>query len=161
MLTISRACGPSRLRVEINRAQPALEIAPARRPLAIEHGKSDVVAIAALGNHVLAESALVDKSIAQRGAPRGGVERIALPFVAAIAERVEAVTRQEILGFGAERGALQGRRIEDMPHFDHTMLRNDPQQREVTDGTILRIDYRIGVGIVGGRARSDEGSKIS
>jgi hypothetical protein len=149
------------LRVEIIRAQPAFEIALARRPLAIEHGKPDVIAIAALGNHVLAESALVDKSIAQRGPPRGGVERIALPFVAAIAEHVEDVTRQEILGFGAERGALQGRRIEDMPHFDHTMRRNDPQQREVADGAILRIDYRIGAGIVCGRAFGDEGSKIS
>jgi len=41
------------------------------------------------------------------------------------------------------------------------MLRNDPQQGEIADGAILRIDYRIGVGIVGGRALSDEGSKIS
>jgi hypothetical protein len=41
------------------------------------------------------------------------------------------------------------------------MRRNDPQQREVADGAILRIDYRIGVGIVCARALGDEGSKIS
>src|SRR6516162_9076593 len=76
------------------------------------------IAIAALGNHVLAERALVDEAIAARGPPRRGIESVAFPFIAAIAERLEHVTRQQILSFGTERCALQRRRIEHVPHFD-------------------------------------------
>src|SRR5579862_4701176 len=57
------------LAVEILRCQPALKIALAFRPFAVEHGIPGVVAVAALGNHVLAERAFVDKAVAQRGAP--------------------------------------------------------------------------------------------
>src|SRR5262249_56609519 len=99
----------------------------ARRPFGIEHRKPGIVTIAALGDHVLAERAFVDETVAQCGAPRWGVKRIALPFIAAVAERLEHLTRQQILRFGAPRRALQPRRVEDMPRFDHTMGRNDAQ----------------------------------
>ena len=110
----------------------------ARRPFAVEHGKPGIVAIAALGDHVLAERAFVDEAVAQRGAPGGGIERIAFPFVAPVAERLENVTRQQVLGFGAERRALQRRRIEHVADLDHPMLRHDPQQRHIADGAIGR-----------------------
>src|SRR5579862_2057185 len=80
--------------VEILRRKPALEVALARRPLAVEHGEPGIIAVAAFGNHVLAERAFIDEAIAQRRAPRWGVEGIAFPFVAPIAERLEDVTRQ-------------------------------------------------------------------
>src|SRR5580692_3698799 len=55
--------------VEILRREPALEVALAHRPLAVEHGEPGVIAVAALGNHVLAERAFVDKAVTQRGTP--------------------------------------------------------------------------------------------
>src|SRR5438552_10615752 len=52
--------------VEIIGLQPEFEIALAHWPLAIEHRKPRIVAIAALGDHVLAKGALVDETITQR-----------------------------------------------------------------------------------------------
>src|SRR5580700_2930766 len=60
--------------VEILRRKPALEVELARRPLAVEHGKPGVIAVAAFGDHVLAERTFVDKAVAQRGAPRRRIE---------------------------------------------------------------------------------------
>src|SRR5262249_24952455 len=111
--------------VEIVGRQPAFEIALARGPFGIEHRKPGVIAIASLGHHVVAERALVDETVAQCRATRRGIERIAFPFIAAIAECLEHVTRQQILGFGAKRRALQTRRVEDVPDFDHAISRND------------------------------------
>src|SRR6516164_247736 len=146
--------------IEILGVQPAFEVALAHRPFAVEHGEPCVVAITALGNHVLAESTLVDKPITQRCPPRCGIQRVAFPLVAAIAESLKHVTRQQILSFGAERRALQGRRIEHVPHFDHTVRRNDPQQREIADGAIIQIHNRIGIGILGRCSLSDEAGEF-
>src|ERR1700726_4222567 len=104
--------------VEILRRKPALEVELAHRPLAVEHGEPGVVAVAALGDHVLAERAFVDKAVAQRGAPRRSIEGIAFPFVAPIAERLEDVTRQQVLSFSAQRRALEGRRIKHVTDLD-------------------------------------------
>src|SRR5262245_8419243 len=68
------------LRVEIIGAEPALERRLARRPFAVEHGKPRIVAVAPLGDQVLAERAFVDEAIAQGGAARRCVERVAFPF---------------------------------------------------------------------------------
>src|SRR5712675_884788 len=89
-------------RVEVLRRQPALERRLARRPLAIEHREESGVAVAALRDHVLAQHAFEGESIAQRRPPRRRVERVALPFITAIAEFLEGVTREEILRFGPE-----------------------------------------------------------
>ena len=43
------------------------------------------IAVAALGNHMLAEDAFKGEAVAQRGAARGGIERIAFPLVAPVA----------------------------------------------------------------------------
>src|SRR6516165_5031914 len=146
--------------IKIFRRQPAFEIALARRPFVVEHRKPRVVAIAALGNHVLAEGALVDEPVTQRRSPRRRIQRVAFPFIAAIAERLENVTRQQILGFGAEPRALRGWRIEHVPDFNNAMHRNNTQQRQIADGAILQIDDRIGIGIVGRRTFGNEGGKF-
>src|SRR5262249_25943506 len=90
-------------RIEIVGHEPAFEIPLARRPFGIEHRKPGIVTIAALGDHVLAERAFVDETVAQCGAPRWGVKRIALPFIAAVGQRLRHGTRQKISGFGAQR----------------------------------------------------------
>src|SRR5215469_5290484 len=148
------------LRIEVLGRQPAFEVALAHRPLAVEHGKPRVIAIAALGDDMLTERALVNEPITQRRTTRPGIVRVAFPFIAAIAERLECVTRQQILSFGAERGALQGRRIHHVPDLDHPIDRNDAQQRDITDGVILRIDDRIGVRILGCGAHGDKRGKL-
>src|SRR6185437_1867159 len=134
--------------VEIVRRQPALEVRLAYRPLAVEHGEPGVVAVAALGDDVLAERALVDEAVTQRRAPRFRVERIALPFVAPIVERFEHVAGQQILRFGAERRALQRRRIHHMTDLDDPHLRLDAQQREIADGASGGIDDRIRIRVL-------------
>src|SRR5579883_2514921 len=71
--------------VEIFRRQPALEIALARRPFADKHREPGIVAVAALGDHVLAEGAFMDEAITQRRAPRRRIQSIAFPLVAPVA----------------------------------------------------------------------------
>src|SRR5215475_1890500 len=75
--------------IEILRRQPALEGAFARRPVAIEHGVPGGVAAASLHDHVLAKNASEGEAEAQRGPPRGGIEGVAFPFVAPVAQRFE------------------------------------------------------------------------
>src|SRR5580692_5317053 len=50
--------------IEILRRKPALEIVLARRPLAVEHGEPSIIAVAALGDDVLAECTFIDKAVA-------------------------------------------------------------------------------------------------
>ena len=94
-------------RVEILRRQPALEGGLARRPFAVEHRVIGGVAVPALGDQLLAQDALEDEAIAQSRAPRRRVQRIAFPFVAPVAQRLERVAREQILRLGAERRTLQ------------------------------------------------------
>src|SRR5688500_910884 len=75
--------------LEVIGREPALERGLARRPFGIEHGEICGVAVAALGDGVLAQHALEYEAVAQRRTPRDGVECIAFPFVAPIAERLE------------------------------------------------------------------------
>src|SRR5580692_6351748 len=147
--------------VEILRRKPALKVQLARRPLAVEHGEPGVIAVAALGNHVLAERAFVDKAVAQRGAPRRRIEGITFPFVAPIAQRLEDVTRQEVLGFSAQRRALQGRRIKHVTDLDHPHFRHDSHQGQIADGTIGRVDDRVGIGIIRRGASFNAWNKLS
>ena len=93
--------------IEILRREPALERGFARRPFAVEHGEPGGVAAAALDDHVLAEQALIGEAEALRRPLRRGVERIAFPFVAPIAERFEGVAGDQVLRLGGERRALR------------------------------------------------------
>src|SRR5262249_56161780 len=85
------------LRIEIVGHEPTFEIPLARRPFGIEHRKPGIVTIAALGDHVLTERAFVDETVAQCGAPRWGVKRIALPFIAAVVGRLQNLKHQQQL----------------------------------------------------------------
>src|SRR5262245_36069615 len=67
------------LRIEIVGREPMLERPLACRPLAVEHRIIGGVAIAAFGDHVLAQHALEHEAIAQRCPPRWRVERVAFP----------------------------------------------------------------------------------
>src|SRR5438132_5117469 len=78
--------------VEIPRVEPVLETVPHCRPLAIEHRIPRRVAAARFVDHRLPENAFELESITQRGGSRRRVQRIALPFVAAIPELVERAT---------------------------------------------------------------------
>src|SRR3972149_3981877 len=130
--------------VEILEAQPALEGSTAARPFTVEHRIPRGVAVAALSDHVLARNALEGEAEALGRAARGGVERIALPFIAAIAERLEYVASEKKLSFGRQRRPLQGRRIDDVSDLAHPHGRTDFHQRRDTDGTIRCVDDRIG-----------------
>src|SRR5258708_26547843 len=92
--------------VKVLGREPARKSALGRRPVADEHGKPGIIAVAALGDDVLAERPFVAEPVAERCAPRRRIERIAFPFVAPVAERLENITRQEVLSFGAQRRAL-------------------------------------------------------
>ena len=96
--------------IEILRRQPALEVALAHRPFAVEHGKYQALSrLRPLVIMCWRNVPSIDEAVAQGGAPRGCIERVAFPFVAPIAQRFEDVTRQQVLGFCAERRALQRR----------------------------------------------------
>src|SRR5215469_7197452 len=110
-IQLAQACPLSSSRVEVLGREPALEGSLARRPFAIEHRVIGGVAAALLADHVETQNALEHESIAHGGPTRGCVERIALPFVAPIAERLEDVAREQILRLGSKRRALQRRRI--------------------------------------------------
>ena len=73
--------------VEILGSEPALHARPDARPVLVGHGEPGRVAVLALHHHVLAKNALEAEAEAERGAPRRLVQRVALPFEAAVAER--------------------------------------------------------------------------
>ena len=119
--------------VEIVGREPALVSGLARRPLAVEHGEPGGVAVAALDDHVLAEDALEREAEALGRALRGRVEVVALPLVAAIAEIVEDIAREEILRFGRAGRALQRGRVEDIADLDDAVWRVDAQKGLIAD----------------------------
>src|SRR5690606_15908116 len=100
---------------------------------------------------MLAEDALESEAIPLGGAARSGVERVALPLVAAIAERLENVASEQELGLGRERRPLQRRAVENVADLDDPHRRADLHQREnaerapafaVDDGVRERVRKR-------------------
>src|SRR5712691_6326574 len=85
------------IRVEILRRQPPFEGGLPGRPLGFQHGEPGSIAAAALDDHMVAENTLERKAEPQCRATRRRIEGIAFPLVAAIAERLEDISRQEIL----------------------------------------------------------------
>jgi len=96
------------VRIEILRREPELEGSLALGPFAIEHGVVGRVAAPAFHDHVLAHDALEHEAITQCRSPRRRVERVALPFVAAVAKRLECMAGKQELGLGSERRTLKG-----------------------------------------------------
>src|SRR5262249_52201804 len=133
------------LRIEILRREPALEGGFARRPFAIEHRKPGIVAVAALGDQMLPERALVNEAVAQRCTARGGVDAFALPAVAPVTQRLEGVACEQILRLGAERRALQRRRIDDMADLDPPHGRPNLHKGGDAERAPAAIDDGVGV----------------
>src|SRR5690349_7270053 len=140
---LAQACPLSSLRIEVLGREPALEGSLARRPFAIEHRVVRGIAAALLADHVEAQNALEHESIAQGGPTRSCIERIALPFVAPIAERLEGVAREQILRLGSKRRALQRRRIEDVADLDHAHGRANLHQRRDAESLAGWIDNYV------------------
>ena len=82
--------------VEVRRVQPGLVGGADARPLGVGDREPVGVAVAALVDHRVAEPALVGEAEPGRGRPRRLVEAVALPLVAAVAELVEDVVRQQV-----------------------------------------------------------------
>src|SRR5205823_2107473 len=112
--------------VEISRREPALERLLERRPFAIEDRVPGGIAVAALVDDRLAENAFEAEAEAVGGLARRRVERIAFPFITAVAELVEGAAHHQIHGFGCRAALLQARRIDDRSHFDRADGRIDP-----------------------------------
>src|ERR1700745_2583974 len=70
--------------VEVCRSKPLFKVALANGPFGNEHRIPPGIAILAFDDHVLAENALKRKSETQGRSPRRLIQRVALPFVAAI-----------------------------------------------------------------------------
>src|SRR5690606_3283385 len=74
--------------IEIAWIEPGNERRPDRRfPLVIEHGEPCRIAIASLDDHVLPEDSLEGESKPERRLAGTLVQGVALPFVAAVAQR--------------------------------------------------------------------------
>ena len=54
---------------------------------------------------MLAERAFIYETVAQRGTARGGIEGIAFPLIAPVAERFESIFGEQILRLGSERAS--------------------------------------------------------
>src|SRR5438552_15264303 len=81
--------------VEIFKREPALESSLDRRPFAIEDGEPRGITVAPLVDIGLAPDALECEAESDCCDPRFGIERIALPGVAAIAEFIKGVPHHQ------------------------------------------------------------------
>ncbi len=114
------------LGVEIRRIQPDLERRLQPRPFAVDRREPGGVAVATLGHHRLPEQPLIGQPQPLGGPPRRQVQRVAFPFVAAIAQREDPRHHQQHR-LGRRRGALQHRREVDVADLDGAIGRVDPQ----------------------------------
>src|SRR5438067_4383000 len=106
------------LGVEIAGIEPPLEGGFDRRPLAVDNRKPGGVAIAALDDVRLPEQPLKAKAVPRGGGARRRVERIALPFIAPVAELVENPPHHQVHRLRCGGRSLQCRRIGDGADLD-------------------------------------------
>src|SRR3954463_11923868 len=118
--------------VEVRRIEPALKGRVDGRPLAVDHRVPRSVAVPALVDPRLPEDALVREAKPLRGAARRGIEGVALPLVAPVAERERALHHQ-VHRLGRGDGPLQFRRVVDVADFDGTCGRIDPEVARPAD----------------------------
>ena len=117
------------LRVEVLRCEPALVRRLQGRPLLVDDGKPGGVAIAASDDHRTAKMAFVSESEPQCGPARRGVERIALPFVAAVAEGLQRVRGEQVHRLGGHAGTRDARSPVDVADLDAPVDGRDAQER--------------------------------
>src|SRR5213076_887899 len=113
--------------IEVLRREPRVEAAPDRRPLVVGDRVPRRVAVASLDHLVLAEDALEREPEALGRPPRGGVERVALPLEAAVAEVIERVAREQVDRLAGRGRALEREAEPDMADLDDTELGRDAQ----------------------------------
>jgi hypothetical protein len=68
------------------------------------------------------------------GVPRGRIQRIALPLVAAVAELVEHALHHQVHRLGRDARALHARREQQVPDFDRAVRRIDAEVCADADG---------------------------
>jgi hypothetical protein len=126
----------------------------------IQHRIPRRIAIAALHDHMLAEDALEREAKPLGRSLRWRIVRVALPFVAPIAELVEDVARKEILRLRRARRALQAERIENIADFDDPMGRLDAQEGLIAERlAAFLVDDREEQRVVRFRPGLDAGAK--
>ena len=103
------------------------------RPLVVGDGEPRGVAVAALGDHRLAEGALVGEPEPGRCAPRGLVEGVALPLVAAHPDDVEGVRRHQVHRLRRGSRPLQRARVGDVADLGRAVGVVDAQERRDAD----------------------------
>src|SRR3984893_17869096 len=98
----------------------ALESGLDRRPFAIEDREPRRITVAPLVDVGLTPDALECEAEPGRCCPRSGIERIALPGVAAIAEFIKGVPHHQVHRLGCGNPTLKCRRVNDTANLDAT-----------------------------------------
>ena len=124
-------------------ASHRLEVRPDRRPLVVEHRVPGRVAVPPLDDHVLAEDALEREPEPFGRRARPGVQRVALPFHAAVAQLVERFLQHQVHGLGVRAGALRTGRVPDVAELQVAHRRVDAHERHDAHGIAGRaVDHR-------------------
>src|SRR5436190_10447014 len=136
--------------VEIRRVEPAPERGVERRPFLVDHRVPRGVAIPALVDARLPEDPLIREPQPQGRGAGWGIERVALPLVAAVAE-IEGTLHHQVHRLGRGDGALKQRRVVDVTDLDGTGTGIDAEVAGDADrlagGEIYHgVELRIGGG---------------
>src|SRR5215469_3716487 len=106
--------------VKIFRREPVLESNLDRRPFAIEDREPRCITAAPLVDVGLPPDALEFEAEPGCSCPRSGIERIALPSVAAVAEFIKDVPHHQVHRLGCGNPTLKCRRVNDPANLDAT-----------------------------------------
>src|SRR5215467_9232468 len=106
--------------VKVLRCEPTLKSGLDLRPFAIEDREPRRIAVARLVDIGLAPDTLECEAEPGRCCPRSGIERIALPGVAAIAEFIKGVPHHQVHRLGCGNPTLKCRRVYDPTNLDAT-----------------------------------------
>jgi hypothetical protein len=148
------------VRAEVGGVEPGLIGGADAGPVAIDDGVPRRVAVVAFDDDGLAEDAFVGEAEAFGGAARGRIERVALPFHSAIAER-EGVGHEEEEGFRAHAGLLERGRISEVTEFDDAVRRVDAEVAEDTERAAGgAIENRVERGIAAAGSLGDPGGVL-
>src|SRR3984893_3280421 len=130
--------------VKIFWCEPALESGLDRRPFAIEDREPRRITVAPLVDVGLTPDALECEAEPGCCCPRSGIERIALPGVAAIAEFIEGAPHHQVHRLGRGNPTLKCRRVNDPANFDATSGRVNIEIARLAERLAAReIDQRV------------------
>lgn len=146
--TILRTIG-----IEVGRREPGIEGGAHRGPVVVGDRKPRRVAVSAIDDLMVAEDALEAKAKAFGGATRCGVESVALPLQAAVAQVIEGVAGEQVDRFGGRGGALQLRSEPDVADLDRAEGGLDPQVGSLAQGALCRKPFQT-VGSPAGRCET-------